>query len=143
MVPAAYVRMEALPLTSNGKVDRRALPAPEGDAYAGRGYEAPVGAVEERLAQIWAKVLKVERVGRNDHFFELGGHSLLAIRLIERMGRRGLYVEVRELFTAPTLTALAARAHHESHQIEIPPSPMSELIPSHREVDPENVEWRL
>ncbi|HEX8695267.1 MAG TPA: phosphopantetheine-binding protein, partial [Longimicrobium sp.] len=108
MVPAAYVRLEALPLTPNGKVDRRALPAPEGDAYAARAYEAPVGEIEEALAEVWAEVLGVERVGRRDNFFELGGHSLLALRLIERMRRRDLHAEVGALFTAPTLAGLAA-----------------------------------
>ncbi|HEX9939025.1 MAG TPA: non-ribosomal peptide synthetase, partial [Longimicrobium sp.] len=108
MVPAAYVWMEAYPLTSNGKVDRRALPAPEGDAFATRHYEAPVGEVEEALAGMWAELLGVERVGRRDHFFELGGHSLLIVRLIERMRQRGLQAEVGTFFTTPVLTELAA-----------------------------------
>ncbi|HEV2147590.1 MAG TPA: amino acid adenylation domain-containing protein, partial [Longimicrobiaceae bacterium] len=88
MVPAAYVRLDTLPLTPNGKVDRRALPAPEGDAYARRGYEAPLGEVEQALAEIWAEVLKVERVGRWDHFFDLGGHSLLAVQVASRVRQR-------------------------------------------------------
>src|SRR4029077_5258679 len=88
MVPAAYVRLESMPLTPNGKLDRNALPVPEGEAYITRGYEAPIGEIETQLAEIWAEVLKVERVGRHDNFFELGGHSLLAITLIERMRQR-------------------------------------------------------
>jgi aryl carrier-like protein len=95
-------------LTPNGKLDRKALPAPEMDAYAVRGYEAPEGEVEQTLAQIWAELLKVERVGRHDNFFELGGHSLLAITLIERMRRAGLHADVQSLFVAPTLSGLAA-----------------------------------
>ena len=108
MVPAAYVVLGALPLTPSGKVDRRALPAPAGEAYATQGYEAPVGEVEEALAELWAGLLGVERVGRWDNFFALGGHSLLAVTLIERMRQRGLRADVRALFTAPTLAALAA-----------------------------------
>ncbi|HEU0078807.1 MAG TPA: amino acid adenylation domain-containing protein, partial [Longimicrobiaceae bacterium] len=85
MVPAAYVRLERLPLTPSGKLDRRALPAPEGDAYARRGSEAPAGETEAALAEIWSELLKVERVGRWDHFFDLGGHSLLAVQVISRV----------------------------------------------------------
>jgi amino acid adenylation domain-containing protein len=108
MVPAAYVRLERLPLGRTGKLDRGALPAPEGDAFARHGYEAPVGETEEALAEIWAEVLGVERVGRRDHFFELGGHSLLAVELVERMRRRGLHAEVRALFTTPTFADFSA-----------------------------------
>src|SRR6185436_12786268 len=88
--------------------DRKALPAPEGEAYVRRGYEAPVGEIETRLAQIWAEVLKVERVGRNDNFFELGGHSLLVIQVLSRL-RQSLGVEVPlgELFSHPALADFA------------------------------------
>ena len=85
MVPAAYVRLESLPLTANGKLDRKALPAPDSEAYARRRYEAPQGEMEAALAAIWAEVLKLERVGRQDNFFELGGHSLLAVRVVSRV----------------------------------------------------------
>jgi amino acid adenylation domain-containing protein len=112
MVPAAYVELEALPLTPNGKLDRRALPAPSGSGTT-REYEAPIGATETVLAQIWAEIFKLERVGRDDNFFELGGHSLLAVRLIERMRQEGLRTNVRVLFTHPTLTELAAVAEKE------------------------------
>ncbi|MEI9426107.1 phosphopantetheine-binding protein, partial [Mesorhizobium sp. Cs1299R1N1] len=82
-----------LPLTANGKLDRKALPVPEDDAYARAAYEAPQGAVETALAGIWVELLGVERVGRHDHFFELGGHSLLAVQLMERLRRLSLGVE--------------------------------------------------
>ena len=114
----------ALPLTPNGKLDRKALPAPEGDAYVRGGYEAPVGAAEEALAQIWSELLGVERVGRHDNFFELGGHSLLAVTLIERMRRQGLQVDVRALFASPTLAGLAAAAEAGAG-VAVPPN----LIP--------------
>ncbi|KAA9382688.1 amino acid adenylation domain-containing protein [Neorhizobium galegae] len=115
MVPAAFVRLEALPLTPNGKLDRQALPAPDDDAYARTAYEAPQGAVETALAEIWQELLGVERVGRHDNFFELGGHSLLAVQLMERLRRLSLGVEVRTLFARPVLADLAASlgSHHE------------------------------
>src|SRR5471032_806619 len=108
MVPAAYVQLDALPLTPNGKLNRKALPAPDGAALISREYEAPQGEAETVLAQLWAELLKVERVGRHDNFFELGGHSLLAVTLIERMRQVGLSADVRVLFGQPTLSALAA-----------------------------------
>ncbi|HEX8275370.1 MAG TPA: amino acid adenylation domain-containing protein, partial [Longimicrobiaceae bacterium] len=120
MVPAAFVPLETIPLTPNGKLDRRALPAPEGDAYARGSYEAPLGEVEAALAGIWAEVLGVERVGRRDHFFALGGHSLLAIKLVERMRRVGLYMDVRALFTTPVLAELARAVGRVSLEVEVP-----------------------
>ncbi|RWO15662.1 MAG: amino acid adenylation domain-containing protein, partial [Mesorhizobium sp.] len=115
MVPSAFVRLAALPLTPNGKLDRKGLPAPADDAYARAAYEAPQGEIETALAQIWAELLGVERVGRRDHFFELGGHSLLAVQLMERLRRLSLGVEVRTLFASPVLADLAASlgSHHE------------------------------
>jgi amino acid adenylation domain-containing protein len=125
MVPAAYVALEQMPLTPNGKTDRKALPAPEGDAYARRGYEAPATETETVLAEVWSEVLGVERVGRHDHFFELGGHSLLAVRLIERMRQRGLHAEVQALFITPTLCGMAERVGDAPVEIQVPPN----LIP--------------
>ncbi|MFL5382886.1 MAG: non-ribosomal peptide synthetase, partial [Longimicrobiaceae bacterium] len=126
MVPAAFVPLERLPLTPNGKLDRKALPAPEGDAYARGSYEAPLEEVEAALAEIWAEVLGVERVGRWDHFFELGGHSLLAIKLIERMRRVGLYMEVRALFTTPVLAELALAVGRASLEVKVPANAIPE-----------------
>src|ERR1700730_1145020 len=108
MVPAGYVRLERMPLTANGKLDRKGLPAPEGDAYAVRGYEEPQGEIETTLARIWGEVLKVERVGRHDNFFELGGHSLLAVRVISRVREAlGVEVAIRDLFAYPGLSDFA------------------------------------
>lgn len=101
MVPAAYVRVAEWPLTPNGKLDRAALPAPDGTAFATRQYAEPVGPTETALAAIWAEVLGVDRVGRHDNFFALGGHSLLALRVLERMRRHGLTADVRALFGSP------------------------------------------
>ncbi|SIT65550.1 amino acid adenylation domain-containing protein [Burkholderia sp. b14] len=107
MVPSAFVRLDAWPLTPNGKLDRRALPEPDADALAHQAYEAPQSELETTLAAIWAELLGVERVGRHDSFFALGGHSLLAVRLIERLRRRGVGLSVRALFDTPVLSALA------------------------------------
>jgi amino acid adenylation domain-containing protein len=132
MVPAAYVPLEAFPLTANGKLDRHALPAPEQDAYPSQAYEAPQGDTEIKLAQIWADLLKLDRVGRHDNFFELGGHSLLAITMIARARRGGVRIDVRALFTAPTLAELAKTTLEAgSPAIDIPPNripPGCELI---------------
>jgi amino acid adenylation domain-containing protein len=108
MVPAAYVQLEALPLTPSGKLDRKALPAAEGEAYAQGTYEPPQGEMEEQLAEMWQELLGVERVGRQDRFFELGGHSLLAMRLQSRIRKVfGVELPIGILFAAPALRQLA------------------------------------
>jgi len=113
MVPAAYVRLEAVPLTTNGKLDRKALPVPDTDAYGVGGYEAPAGPIEEALAKIWAEVLKVPRVGRHDDFFALGGHSLLAGRLLSRIGQvTGHQIPLSALFRSATIESLAQLVQH-------------------------------
>ncbi|MEH2159118.1 non-ribosomal peptide synthetase [Nostoc sp.] len=108
MVPRAYMVLESLPLTHNGKVDRRALPMPDTITFNKQDYVAPRSQVEELLAQIWAKVLGKEQVGIHDNFFELGGHSLLATVLTSRI-RDTFQIDlpVRNLFEAPTVEQLS------------------------------------
>ncbi|HEU0051593.1 MAG TPA: condensation domain-containing protein, partial [Longimicrobium sp.] len=99
---------DAFPVTPNGKVDRKALPAPEGDAFGIRGYEAPASPIEEAVAAIWAEVVGAERVGRGDDFFALGGHSLLAVRLVSRVRQAlGAEVSLGDLFERPVLADFA------------------------------------
>ena len=109
MAPAIYVRLDALPLNANGKLDRQALPAPGGEAFGAREYEAPSGTMEETLAGIWATLLKVGRVGRRDNFFELGGHSLLAVQVLSRVRYAlGLEAKLADVFAWPLLSDFAA-----------------------------------
>ena len=112
MVPAAVVVVEALPLTVNGKLDTRALPAPE---YTGDGYRAPGNAVEEILAGIYAQVLGLERVGVEDSFFDLGGDSLSAMRVIAAINTAlDAGLAVRTVFDAPSVAQLAPRIGEDS-----------------------------
>ncbi|MEN9864766.1 MAG: hypothetical protein RL748_356, partial [Pseudomonadota bacterium] len=106
MLPASYLQLPALPLTANGKLDRRALPQP--DQQVQRDWQAPQGAQERLLANLWQDLLQVARVGRNDHFFELGAHSLLAVQLVERLRLQGWALAVKTVFTRPILHELAA-----------------------------------
>jgi amino acid adenylation domain-containing protein len=108
MVPAAFVDLPALPLTANGKLDRRALPAPEQAQPARTPYVAPRHELEASLAGIFAAVLGRERVGVLDNFFELGGDSILAIQVIARAHRAGLALEPRQIFFRQTVADLAA-----------------------------------
>ncbi|MBD2786221.1 amino acid adenylation domain-containing protein [Xenorhabdus sp. DI] len=107
MVPAAFVRLDAFPLTPNGKLDRQSLPAPDQHAFARQVYQAPQGEMEIALATLWCELLHVEQIGRHDSFFALGGHSLLAVKMIERLRRIGLGLSVQTLFQHPTLSVLA------------------------------------
>ncbi|TCP59426.1 amino acid adenylation domain-containing protein [Tumebacillus sp. BK434] len=122
MIPSAFVRLEAMPLTANGKVDRKALPAPDGARHDGTPYLAPQTDTEQKLSAIWSDVLGAERVGLLDNFFEIGGHSLKATQIASRIAQE-LCVEIplRDLFEHPTVSQLAVRveqAQHAGHEAE-------------------------
>jgi acyl carrier protein len=109
MAPASYVRVEELPLLPSGKVNRRALAGVAGVALSEQGMVAAVTEVEQKLAAMWAEVLKVKEVGVDQNFFELGGHSLLVLQVMARI-RREFDVElgVRTMFEEPTIAGLAS-----------------------------------
>ncbi|MCC8365342.1 amino acid adenylation domain-containing protein [Xenorhabdus sp. PB61.4] len=129
MLPGAYVVLDAFPLTPNGKVDRKALPAPDHTAIISREYQAPEGEAEQQLASIWQELLGLEQVGRHDNFFELGGHSLLVVSLIEKLRQHSLAIDVSAVFASPTLAAMATnltqQTESDTNNTPVPPN----LIP--------------
>ncbi|WP_086661048.1 non-ribosomal peptide synthetase [Lentzea kentuckyensis] len=110
MVPAAFVVIDEIPLTPNGKLDHRALPAPDREAFTTTGQVAPRNPVEERIAAIWAEVLGLADVSVTDGFFDLGGDSIRAVRLSGALRQAGFDLGIREIFELRTVAALAARA---------------------------------
>jgi acyl carrier protein len=115
MVPSTFVQLAAFPTTPNRKLDRRALPAPDGiRPELERAYVPPETPVEESLAAIWSEVLGVDRVGIDDDFFDLGGHSLLAPQVLARIEETfQVELPLRTLFEAPTVAQLATRIEEE------------------------------
>jgi myxalamid-type nonribosomal peptide synthetase MxaA len=110
MMPSAFVLLERIPLTPNGKPDRKGLPAPDLRAYVDRQYEPPQGDVEAKLAMVWQELLHLERVGRQDSFFELGGHSLLGLKLLFKINHLfSCALSVTDLYKSPTLLDMADR----------------------------------
>ena len=106
LVPTQVMLIDSMPLSPNGKLERKLLPAPQ-ESVSQRTFEAPRSDNERQLAAIWEQVLGVERVGRQDNFFELGGDSIISIQVVSRARRAGLRLQPRDLFQQPTLQALA------------------------------------
>ena len=118
MVPAAFVFLDKFPITPNGKLDRKALPAPASDApAANRAFLDPASPTETTLTTIWSKVLRLDHVSTNDNFFEIGGDSILSIQVIARAREAGLFLTPRQLFEFPTIAALASVATAIPHPL--------------------------
>jgi acyl carrier protein len=128
MVPAAFVVLEALPLTTNGKVDRRALPVPNDvNPETTSAYVAPRSPVEDTLVAIWAELLQLKQVGIHHSFFEVGGHSLLATQMVSRVrDTLGIEVPLQSVFEAPTIAKLAKVI--EALQANTAPTPAPALV---------------
>ena len=137
MIPSVFIPLEAFPLTPNGKIDRKALPAPDWSvARKDTPYVAPRNPVEEMVAQIFQQLLKINRVGIHDNFFELGGHSLLATQLVSRI-RQVFQVDIplRAIFEHPTVEGVAQRIQEQRRQqvgldiAPIEPVPRTDKMP--------------
>ena len=141
MVPPFFVRLEALPLTPSGKLDRRALPRPEVARAAARvEFVAPQGAREKAMAEIFAAVLGAERVGRNDSFFTLGGDSILSLRVLSEARERGLELTLEQIFQHPVLSDLVREMSAPESEPVLETSPFSLISAEDRERMPDSVE---
>ncbi|KAF9950222.1 hypothetical protein BGZ70_001456, partial [Mortierella alpina] len=108
MIPAAFVRLDMLPLTNRGKTDRRALPDPDFRSFVTEDYVAPQGEIEIALAAMWSELLRIKRVGRHDNFFMLGGHSIMAMHLMNSIAAIfGPQLFISTLFISPSVAHLA------------------------------------
>jgi amino acid adenylation domain-containing protein len=142
MVPAFFVFLSKLPLTNNGKVDRRALPAPSGERpELEKGFVAPRTEAEKTLARIWSEVLGIAKVGVNDNFFELGGDSIRSISVLSRAEQCGLKLSLEQMFQHPTIAEAATLATPAGQQRELArPTPFSLISPADKAKLPEDVE---
>jgi amino acid adenylation domain-containing protein len=122
MVPAIWVKLETLPLTANGKIDKAALHDPELNEFAGNEYVEPRNETEAKLVNIWKDLLGVEKIGINDNFFELGGHSLMVMRIVSAIRKEfAVEIPIRDIFNYPTIAQLAEQLHVKS-DVELLPS---------------------
>ncbi|WP_410638364.1 amino acid adenylation domain-containing protein [Amycolatopsis sp. lyj-346] len=140
MVPAVFVILDELPTTANGKIDYRRLPAPQAvRPELGQRYTAPRDDTERTLAEVWAEVLEVDRVGIHDSFFDLGGDSIRTLQAIGRAKERGLAISLQDLFTTPTIARLAARAEPVAEEERVR-EPFSLMSAEDREKLPDGLE---
>ncbi|WNV78293.1 amino acid adenylation domain-containing protein [Bacillus atrophaeus] len=117
MIPSYFIQLEKMPLTPNGKIDRKALPVPEGELQTGKEYVAPRTPIEAKLVEIWQEVLGVAEVGVKDNFFDIGGHSLRATNLVAKIYKKmNVDVSLREVFSCPTIEQLANTIQNSEHE---------------------------
>ena len=130
MIPSIYVKLDAFPLTSNGKINRRMLPEPGEDAFERAVFIAPVSKEEIKLANIWKGVLGVQKIGINDNFFALGGDSIKAIQLVSRCHAAGFHFKVKDVFKHQTISELITRIEN-NHQIKSEQGKLQGKAPLH------------
>ncbi|MEL6867012.1 MAG: condensation domain-containing protein, partial [Bacteroidota bacterium] len=109
MIPSLWIKIEELPLTANGKLNKKALPTPDFTAATAEKFVAPIGEVEQALAVVWQEVLMLDQVGRKDNFFELGGDSIISIQIVSRVRQLGYQLKPGDLFEYQSLMDLAQR----------------------------------
>jgi amino acid adenylation domain-containing protein len=121
MVPALWVEMESIPISSNGKIDKKSLPDPDLSELTENTYVAPRNATEQKLSEIWQTLLGIERIGVHHNFFELGGHSLLAMRVISQIRKElELDISVKDIFRYPTISELASCLYSQNKGLLLP-----------------------
>ena len=120
MIPMIWVSLDAMPITSNGKLDKKALPDPEKSELSTRKYIAPRSETENQLVTIWQGLLGIEKIGIYDNFFELGGHSLLVVQLISRLQALDFHIHVKDIFAGPTIASISDKLSSISSVYSVP-----------------------
>lgn len=120
MIPTAWVELDTIPLTPNGKIDKKTLPEPTFQTSSNTDYVAPRSDIEEQLATLWQKILGIEQVGVYDNFFKLGGHSILVIKLISHLKSLGYTIEVKDIFNQPTIDEICKKLSSTISEYTIP-----------------------
>ncbi|SEB35211.1 amino acid adenylation domain-containing protein [Tenacibaculum sp. MAR_2009_124] len=128
MVPTVWIDLDEMPLTTNGKIDRKSLPEPDGLNLSSTEYIGPRNETEVLLVAIWQDLLGVEKIGVNDNFFELGGHSLLIVQLIDRIQKEGYHIEIADVFGNPTIAAIDGKLSSGLSTYQVPPNGIVEGI---------------
>ena len=128
MIPMIWIQLDEMPLTSNGKIDKKSLPEPNSATLSTKEYVAPRTEIEEKLAVIWQDLLDIDKVGVYDDFFELGGHSLLIIQLIARIQNEGYHIEIGDIFETPTISGISENLSSVGLAYQVPANGITEGI---------------